>query len=189
VVIPFDKAISAEDYIALYDNIIAKIVDAGYGVGKSRGGKRSGLDIHGTRPTSLFYLPCQPKNSGDSFFQDYKDDKRKILDPMTWVRNSVVQFQKVDDVRRNVQPTPPEKIDQAAVEKATMTWRESPKFPGEGDTRFFNYAIALRSAGMSLNDIEQKLRDEAEHGRSPDQRRAQILSIMKTLGQSFKKSA
>jgi hypothetical protein len=41
VVIPFDKAISAEHYIAMYDNIIAKIVDAGYSVGKSRGDKRS----------------------------------------------------------------------------------------------------------------------------------------------------
>jgi len=190
VVIPFDKPISAEDYIALYDNIIAKIVDAGYSVGKSRCGKRSGLDVSKKPPTSLFYLPCQAKNPAESFFiKDFDDGKRKILDPMTWIRNSVVQFPKVDDARRNAQQIPPKKVNQSAVEEATMIWRESPKFPGEGDTRFFNYAIALRSAGMSPNDIEQKLRDEAEFGRSPDQRRTQILSIMKTLGQSFKKSA
>ena len=42
---------------------------------------------------------------------------------------------------------------------------------------------------MSLNDIEQKLRDEAQFSRSPKDRRDQIPWIMKTLGQSFKKSA
>ena len=67
VVIPFDKPISAEDYVALYDNIIAKIVDAGYSVGKSRGGKRSGLDVSKKSPTSLFYLPSQAKNPAESF--------------------------------------------------------------------------------------------------------------------------
>ena len=41
---------------------------------------------------------------------------------------------------------------------------------------------------MSSDDIERKLQDEAEYGRSPGEHRAQIPSIMKTLGQSFKKS-
>jgi hypothetical protein len=145
VVIPFDKPISAEDYIALYDNIIAKIVDAGYSVGKSKGGKQSGLDLSKKSPTSLFYLPCQAKEASDSFF--YDDDKRKILDPMTWVRNSVVQFLKVDDARGNSRQTPPKEVDRAAVEEATRIWRESPKYPGQGNDRFFNYAISLRSAG------------------------------------------
>jgi hypothetical protein len=35
---------------------------------------------------------------------------------------------------------------------------------------------------MSSDDIERKLQDETEYGRSPGERRAQILSIMKTLG-------
>ncbi len=42
---------------------------------------------------------------------------------------------------------------------------------------------------MSLNEIELKLRDEASFGRSARERRAQIPSIMRTLGQSLKKSA
>jgi hypothetical protein len=189
VVIPFDKAISAEHYIALYNNQIAKIVDAGFSVGKSRGGKRSRLDVSKESPASLFYLPSQAKNPAESFFYDYHDDKRQILDPMTWVRNSVVQFTKVDDARRNTLQTSPKKVDQAAVEKATTIWRESSKYPREGNGRFFNYALALRSAGMLLNDIEQKLREEAEFGRSPKDRRDQIPWIMKTLRASLKKSA
>jgi hypothetical protein len=150
-----------DDYIALYNNIIAKIMDAGYNVGKSRGGKRSGLDVSKKTPTSLFYLPCQAKNSSDSFF--YDDGHRKSRGPMTWVGNSVVLFPQVDDAQKHVQQTPPKEVDQAAVERVTATWRGSPKYPGEGNSRFFNYAITLRSAGMSLNDIEQKLRDNAEY--------------------------
>ena len=188
VVIPFDNPISPEDYVALYDNLIAKIVDAGYSVGKSRGDRRSGLDVSKKSPASLFYLPSQAKNPGESFFHDYNDDKRQILDPMAWVMNSVVQFPKVDG-RRNALQTPPKKVDQAAVERATNIWRESPKYPGEGNDRFFNYAISLRSAGMSLNDIERKLRDKAGFGRSPNDRTDQIPWIMKTLRASLKKSA
>jgi hypothetical protein len=101
---------------------------------------------------------------------------------MTWIKNTVVQFPKVDHARSNIQQTLPKTADQAAVERATWLWRESPMYPGEGNDRFFNYAISLRSAVMSLNDIEQKLRDEAEFGRTPHERRAQISSIMKTWG-------
>ena len=42
---------------------------------------------------------------------------------------------------------------------------------------------------MSLNDIEQKLRDQAEFGRTPKDREAQIPWIMKTLRAPFEKSA
>jgi hypothetical protein len=56
---------------------IAKIVDAGYSVGKSRGGKRSGRDVSKKSPSSLFYLPCQANEASDSFFQDYNDDNAK----------------------------------------------------------------------------------------------------------------
>jgi hypothetical protein len=82
VVIPFDELISADDYPVLYDDLIAKIEDAGYSVGKSKGGKRSGLDVSKKTPTSLFYLSCQAMEPSASFFRDYDDDKRKLLDPM-----------------------------------------------------------------------------------------------------------
>ena len=52
----------------------------------------------------------------------------------------------------------------------------------ERGSSFLEYALSLRSAGMSSDDIERKLQDETEYGRSPGERRAQILSIMKTLG-------
>ena len=75
------------------------------------------------------------------------------------------------------------------VEKATKLWRESVEYPQESNERFFSYAVSLRSAGMSLKDIELKLRDEANFGRTSQERAAQIPSIMTTLRQSLKKSA
>jgi hypothetical protein len=137
-------------------------------------------------PTSLFYLPSQAKNPAESFSR-IATTTNANPGPNTWISNSVVPFPRADDDRFNAQHMPPKQVDQAAVERATRMWRESPKYPGEGNARFFQYALALRSAGISLNDIEQKLRDEAGFGRSPGERRAQIPSIMKTLGQSFKK--
>ena len=51
----------------------------------------------------------------------------------------------------------PRQVDQAKVEAATNQWRQSPQYPGEGNFRFFNYALALRAAGMNLSEIENKL--------------------------------
>jgi hypothetical protein len=167
VVIPFDKAISTADYIVLYDNVIAKIVESGYGVGKSKSSKRSGLDTSKKSPTSLFYLPCQAINPSDSFFWDYKDNGRKTLDPTKWTTNTVVHFPRVD-ARRETPPPLTREVDQSAIDEATRAWRESPQHPGEGNARFFNYALSLRSAGMPLADIEVKLPQEANLG---DQRK------------------
>ena len=46
---------------------------------------------------------------------------------------------------------------------------------------FFQFGVDLRSAGMPLGEIESTLMEEAKHGRSPAERRAQIKSIMATL--------
>ena len=122
VVIPFSGPISPEDYVALYDNIITKLVDAGYSVGNAKGNWRSGLDVSKKSPASLFYLPCQAKEASDSFFQDYNDDNRKILDPITWIKNTVVQLPQRDTKRTPLAGI--KKVDPAAVEEATRAWRE-----------------------------------------------------------------
>jgi hypothetical protein len=68
LVFPFDQLLTPEAYVILYDNIVAKIEDAGYSVGPGKTGKpSSGLDISQRTPASLFYLPCQAKNPADSF--------------------------------------------------------------------------------------------------------------------------
>ena len=144
VVVPFDEAISAADYTVFYDNVIAKILDAGYTVGQSKERRRSGLDI--SKTTSLFYLPCQARDQSQSFFKDYNDHKRKLLSPKKWIENTVVPFQRKTSQEPQELRGP---VNQAAVEKATELWQQSPQYPGEGNARFFDFALSLKSAGMT----------------------------------------
>jgi hypothetical protein len=186
VVIPFDEPLSPADYTVLYDNVIAKMVDAGYSVGQSDGSRRSGLDISKKPPTSLFYLPCQAKDASQSFFKYYTEDMREMLDPMKWIVNTVVHFPTKTPTQKYQVPQS-RTVNHAAAAEATRVWRQSRKHPGEGNARFFNYAVSLRSAGMPLEQIEQKLREEAQYGRSPAERTQQIPSIMQSLRQPRKK--
>jgi hypothetical protein len=80
------------------------------------------------------------------------------------------------------------KVDSAAVEEATKQWHQSRAHPGTGNDSFFNYALSLRSAGMSLDQIEKKLEEQFKSALSPDERRRQIPSIMQSLQQSFRRT-
>jgi hypothetical protein len=180
--------VSAKPGAGQYDQIVAKIEDGGYWVKDRKGGlPPSGLDTSKRTPTSLFYLPCQAKNHADSFFLDYyHDNSRDVLDPKMWIGNNVVPFLK--EPRRSLlaQPTT---IDQGKVATATEVWRQSVNCPGEGNERFWQFAVELRSAGMNLEQIKATLEAEAANGRSPKKRKGQIRWIMKSLAQSWPKAA
>ena len=62
----------------------------------------------------------------------------------------------------------------------------SPK--GSGNDNFFKFALDLRRAGMNKGQIETMLRSEAAFGHSPNERTAQIPSIIKSLQESFRAS-
>jgi hypothetical protein len=71
-------------------------------------------------------------------------------------------------------------IDEALVQAAITNWRNSPK--GSGNDNFFTLALELRKAGMNRAQIEKMLTH------SPNERKAQIPSIIKSLQKSSKKS-
>src|SRR5262249_673155 len=125
VVVPLTRPLSPENYELLYDNIIAKIKDAGYSVGQSKSTRRSGLDVGKKSAACLFYLHCQARDSTQSFFKDY-NVKREILDPYVWLQNTVVPFPAKSAMQR---PEPSQNVDQAAVEAATSEWRQSRNYP------------------------------------------------------------
>ena len=77
-------------------------------------------------------------------------------------------------------------IDQARVQTAITNWRNSPK--GSGNDNFFKFALELRRAGMNKGQIETMLRSEAAFGHSPNERTAQIPSIIRSLQESFRAS-
>jgi Type III restriction enzyme, res subunit len=191
VVFPFDQPLDADDYGLLYDQLIAKIEDAGYEVGRSSRRRPSGLDISKRTPSSLFYLPCVAKVPTNSFFLDYyHDESRAVLNPRKWIEHSVVviPFRQSGGEREGEMSPLNTTFDQSKVDEATRIWRESVNYPGEGNARFWSYARALRSAGMSLEQIEQTLKAESMNARKPSERRGQIPSIMKSLQQSWKKA-
>jgi hypothetical protein len=141
-------------------------------------------------PASIFYLPCQAEDPSQSFFVDYKDEGREILDAEVWIRNTVVPFR----VPRSpeIHACPPGQhgeLNHAIIDNATEEWRRSRLHEGEGNDRFWTYAVKLRTGGMSLNQIEAKLYEEAQYAKHPKERRAQIRSIMKSLQGSWRKAA
>jgi hypothetical protein len=170
-----------------------KLEDAGYTVnrgGKGRNGPKlsntrpSGLDWGRSHPISLFYLPSQAQDPGDSFFHDYKEDGRRPLQPSIWIQNVLVPL--APEAELLDQPeNHRDGVDEAAVQRAKDAWLKSKGQPGSGDTMFFGLALALRRAGMNLQEIEMTLRGEAQFGRSPNERREQIPSVVKSLRRYF----
>ena len=72
----------------------------------------------------------------------------------------------------------------AAIQK----WRLAPAETGHA--AFFQLGVDLRSAGMSLAEIESTLWQEAGYARHPAERRREIKSIMRTLrGSSWRMAA
>jgi hypothetical protein len=104
---------------------------------------------------------------------------------LLWIENSVVPFRapfitkdpSLNDGREINQ----RKVDLAAVEEATSRWHQAS--PHTGNDNFYSYALSLRSAGMSLEQIKAKLEEQAQaqFARSPDERKNQIPGILKSL--------
>jgi hypothetical protein len=190
VIFPTSQRLTSEAYEAVWDNVAAKLKHAGYWVGNndqptSKSFRQSGLDVSKRTPTSIYYAPCQAKEPADSFFWYYGKAPRQLLNPIIWIENSVVPIRAPfiikgrpfnDRLEINQQ-----KIDLAAVEQATKQWHQCQ--PGTGNDSFFDYALSLRSAGMSPQQIEEKLEEQAESAppRSRGDRKAQIPGIMKSL--------
>jgi hypothetical protein len=50
---------------------------------------------------------------------------------------------------------------------------------------FFDLALSLNRAGMSFQEIKRTLHSEAQNGTTPNERLAQIPSIMNSLDRYF----
>jgi hypothetical protein len=193
VVIPTTEIMTPEAYGLIYEFIAAKLEEAGHFVDrktKSRtrllvsNTRRSGLDWSMSQPTSIFYLPRQAKDSCQSFFDDYAEPPRQLLTPSAWIQNTAIPLQP------EAEPLPSHGIHQVGlnewkVQSAIEKWRTSSSYPGEGGRMFFELGLSLRGAGTHLHEVESTLRTEAQFGRTPKERLAQIPSIMQSLRRYF----
>lgn len=182
VIIIIDRPLSVDAYEAIWDEIEARLKDAGYLREPSKRSKygRSGLDWTKRTPASLFHLPSQAEKSADSFFSVCSGTGRKPLDAAQWVSTARIQalpeYELVE--APNVQSSLP--AEDEKVQAAIQQWRSAP--PGRGNREFFMLFIRLRDLGMEDWQIEAVLKAEAAGSRSPDERRRQITSIMTSLG-------
>jgi hypothetical protein len=190
-----DRPLTKEAYELLFDNVARKIEEAEYCVNrKKKTGKRTstgirqaGLDWSKRTPASLFYLPSQAADPSQSFFIDFNGPERQILNPLPWIEHSLVPVVPPHDLPTLWESDGTE-INEALVQEATNVWRQSTLFPGEGNARFWQFALALGRAGRNLNQIQSTLQAEAQFGRSPKKRRAQVKSIINSLRQTRRKA-
>src|SRR6516165_553008 len=110
-------------YIRRSECIATKLEDGGYYVGnrKRRGNsKPSGLDWSKRNPASLFYLPCLAKDEASSFFTYYDDAGRKLLNPITWITNTIPEAEEPKIVWWD--ENSPEEVKHAIIVAARQEW-------------------------------------------------------------------
>ena len=189
-IIPTSENMTADVYHLICECLAETLEDAGCSVRKwGRDGngsnmRPSGLDWSKTFPHSLFYLPCRAQNPSHSFFLNFGGPSRSPINPSTWLENIRVPLQPEPETALVYDEMSQGSVNEELVQDAVNTWRSS-AHPGQGNEKFFNLALSLRRAGMSHHEIERTLRAEAQFGRTPSERLAQIRSIMVSLRKSF----
>jgi hypothetical protein len=147
--------------------------------------KRSGLDWGKHAATSLFYLPVKKEGS---FYRVYTDNRRP-LDMVVWARDDsnlsvllpkpVAATKPVITISHTEQPR---QINEAKKLDAIREWQSAKVTRiSAGNAEFWSFALSLYYAGLSGPEIEQELYQHYPDGRSPNERRAQIASIIKSL--------
>jgi len=184
----FTNEIMTPEVYGLINGWIAdKLEEAGYSVERpskhlktsnAPNSRPSGLDWSKSFPTSLFYFPCQAQCPADSFFMECIEGRNPV-NPSTWIENSAISLQPTfESFEPDIQVS---RVDETMVQSAISTWRTSPSYPGRGNVMFFDLAFSLKYAGMAFPEIESTLRSEAQHARTPNERSAQIPSILASL--------
>jgi hypothetical protein len=182
-----NEIMTPEVYDLIYGWIADKLEEAGYSVERpskhlktsnAPNSRPSGLDWSKSFPTSLFYFPCQAQCPADSFFMECIEGRNPV-NPSTWIENSAISLQPTfESFEPDIQVS---RVDEKMVQSAISTWRTSPSYPERGNVMFFDLAFSLKYAGMAFPEIESTLRSEAQHARTPNERLAQIPSIMASL--------
>jgi hypothetical protein len=183
---------------------------------KSR--KHHGFDLGKLTPSSLFYLPCQSENPVHSFFIDHNLASRQPLDPYVWAGYAANHHRPepepsaqpttptvAEPVQQTMPPTVCSKLrrmrellaDEEAAKvqddkarrqaAAIQKWHDTPA--ETGNRAFFQLAVDLRRIGLSMAEIGDVLRLEADNARHPTERRREIKSIMRTLRGSSRRMA
>lgn len=173
--IPTSREMSADEYASVVRQIERRLVDQRW-ADRSSEGRRHGLDGSKLHAASMFYAPCQASDPTASFFHDYNELPRKALDVDRWMAAAT-------SVAAVPLPTIASVLPQSgrqAVFQATTVWRSTPA--GSGRKAFYALAMRLMRAGISLNEMEVLLTQEAQHAHSPRERHSEIPALIAASG-------
>lgn len=197
VFIPFRHPVTADYYHRLWDALAARIEQYGFTIGRRVPGKPfSGLDKSKRPANSIFYMPSQARRDHrrNSFFDDSQWDEADILDPLAWL--DVLDFAPAEEREALVFDKSPElrglqgallaqraNRDEEEISDALADMRSAciSAAPGTGNTTLFAQAAKMKRLGISESDRERLLQSLAQLMRNPNERRAQIPSIQKSL--------
>ena len=204
--IPTSHAMTPRVHACLLRQIVQVVNEAGFWSKKQldknakiKSRKCHGFDASKYNGASLFYLPST-RSGRKTFFKDFNDARRAPVDVPNWIEFSIedlspkaivvpapdplLEGQSADKIkliqalRRG--PGSTGGVNELAVEMAKSDWHAARK--GEGNRKFWEFACALRDAGMDHPEIEEMLRAECRNsGSDGDDRRKQIASIMRNL--------
>ena len=168
VYISTDTTMNAKQYRAVVDAILSVIRTGGFKDKKlTRKSKIHGLDMGKRNASSLFYLPCKPKDPSGAYFKIFKRKPRKPLVVQEWIKKYIAKEEEGTFIETPLQETdigslethtfmPQEAsgfVDQEAVERACAEWKVCP--PGKGNDRFFKLGLKLASAGCDRSEISR----------------------------------
>ncbi|MEI7601853.1 MAG: hypothetical protein WCJ41_21370, partial [Aestuariivirga sp.] len=190
--IPTSTVMSVDDHARIIAQILMVLRHDGFAAHAEIAGnpeiapKLHGFDTGKLNAASLFYAPCQARQSQDSFFLDFRDGCRSPLDVQQWLDNDVAahavgsESTQADGMNSggNLRICPPGDEAQL-VNSALSRWRTAPR--GQGNRAFFRLACDLRRTGMPVERARHHLLAEAGGARSPRERTADVGQILPRL--------
>ena len=201
--IPTSEIVTPEIYRGLIEQIVQVLRDEGYvsdteitkqQAQHGRTWKRHGFDVGKFCPSSLFYAPCQAEERSGSFFKDHQGDARKALDVAAWINQQMPVIDTRTPITKTVEAdatnsgnnndsafndNQDENHMSRRITAAISEWRASKA--GDGHRALFMLGLELKRVGMSLNEIERRLRSELAYARSPRDRLSDIPDILACL--------
>jgi len=190
VIIPLSRMVSVEEYGFLYDGVMAELTYRGYVIPKPQESrpydKAHGFDQSKRNIVSIFYVPCQAKAEGGSFFEAVVGDDRELMDPDDWMMPdfsdisspSIVPELPEDDDSEAKERDPMESL---AFQRTLREYRTSGVLPGNGDAGLFKLGSSAAGAGFTEQEVEVLLKRESNSAHSPEDRLSQIPRILDWL--------
>lgn len=189
IFVPTQQRMHVRSYAEILGQIVQEVEANGY-VRKDHPDKtkpRHGLDQTKFTPNSLFYMPCQAKNPEESFFTDWNQARRKLMDVDAYIARSILRVPEEPiwepdpaELAELQQHAREAKGDRVAdfVLKYADEYRQIPDGAGR-HAGFFRMAWRLHYAcGIEINELEPYLW-AADYDRS--RTAGDVKSILKSL--------